>query len=270
VEALRWLDYWLKGIDNGIMDEAPIHYYIQDEPKKGSWQTSSRWPLAAQVSTLYYFGPGRSGSVASVNDGSLVTVPPVDVSASDVYKVDYTTTTGKKSRWGAVDAAHLYPDLSTHDARALTYTTPVLNSNVVVTGHPVAHLWFSTSAPDLDVFVYLEEIDSDGKSTYITEGDLRASHRKLSQAPFNNFGLPFQSHHQADQELVPAGEPFEMVFSLLPTSYRFHAGNRIRVTIAFADAGNFDTPVLDPAPTLQLLREAVHASYVEMPVHPDQ
>ncbi len=40
VEALRWFDYWLKGIDNGIMDEAPIHYYAQDRSKNGIWQTS--------------------------------------------------------------------------------------------------------------------------------------------------------------------------------------------------------------------------------------
>ena len=54
------------------------------------------------------------------------------------------------------------------------------------------------AAPDLDVFVYLEEVDRSGKSTYITEGDLRASHRKLSQAPFNNLGLPYQTHDQSD------------------------------------------------------------------------
>ncbi|MGA2504064.1 MAG: CocE/NonD family hydrolase, partial [Anaerolineales bacterium] len=70
-EALRWLDYWLKGIDNAINDEPPIHYYLQNGPKNGTWQTSNQWPLASQKSIAYYFGPGKSGSVASVNDGSL-------------------------------------------------------------------------------------------------------------------------------------------------------------------------------------------------------
>ncbi len=172
--------------------------------------------------------------------------------------MDYTTTTGTKSRWGAVDEAHAYPDMQTHDAKALTYTTPPLVTDVEVTGHPVVHLWLSTSAPDLDVFVYLEEVDGNGHSTYITEGDLRASHRKLGQAPFNNLGLPYQTHDQSDLEPIPSGEPFEMVFSLLPSSYQFHAGSRMRITVAFADAGNFDTPVLDPAPTLQLLRDSTH------------
>ena len=265
-EAVRWLDYWLKGIDNDIMDEPPIHYYVQDGPNKGTWQTSDQWPLASQKSTDYDFGTGKTGSVDSVNDGFLVTDSPVAGSAADAYTVDYSTTTGTKTRWSAVEEVHVYPDLRAHDAKALTYTTPPLATYVEVTGHPVVDLWLTTQAPDLDAFVYLEEVDSQGKSTYITEGDLRASHRKLSQAPFNVFGLPYHSHLQADQETIPAGEPFELNFSLLPTSYQFHAGSRIRITVAFADAGNFDTPVLNPAPTVTLLRDVNHPSLIQLPV----
>lgn len=266
MEALRWFDYWLKGFDNGIMDEAPIHYYVQDGPKNGTWQASDRWPLETQKMTPFYFSQGKTGSVASTNDGSLTTALPTAASASDGYTVDYTTTTGTNTRWGAVDEPHDYPDMQTHDAKALTYTTLPLEADAEVTGHPVVHLWLSTSAPDLDVFVYLEEIDGSGHSTYITEGDLRASHRKLSQSPFINLGLPFQSHNQSDLEPIPSGEPFELVFSLLPTSYQFHSGSRMRITVAFADAGNFNTPILNPVPTLQLLRESTHPSYAELPI----
>ena len=48
-----------------------------------------------------------------------------------------------------------------------------------MTGAPIMHLWLATDTPDLDLFVYLEEVDDTGKPTYITEGNLRASHRKL-------------------------------------------------------------------------------------------
>ncbi|HLO29604.1 MAG TPA: CocE/NonD family hydrolase [Anaerolineales bacterium] len=266
-EALRWLDYWLKGIDNGIMDEPPIHYYLQDGPMGGTWRTSEQWPLATQKSTSYYFGPGKSGSVGSVNDGSLTPNCPTIASAADTYTVDYTTTTGSKSRWNAVEVAHHYPDLSSNDAKALTYTTSPLEADLEVTGHPVVHLWLTTRASDLDVFVYLEEVDTSGNSTYITEGNLRASHRKLVQPPFNNLGLPYQSHFEVDQLPIPEGEPFEMVFHLLPTSFQFHTANRIRVTVAFADADNFDTPILNPVSQLQLLRDLAHLSYVELPVN---
>jgi predicted acyl esterase len=118
----------------------------------------------------------------------------------------------------------------------------------------------------LDVFAYLEEVDGDGNSTYITEGNLRASHRSPAQAPYDNLGLPYQSHFQKDMKSIPAGEPFELTFDLLPTAYHFSKGKRIRMTIAFADADNFDTPRIDPVPKIDLLRDRKHPSSVQLPV----
>jgi len=268
-EAQRWFDYWLKGIDNGIMDEPPIHYYLQDG-RRGEWRTSDAWPLHEESVSPWHFGPPASGSIASANDGTLGMTAPTDVSAADPYTVDYSTSSGTRSRWVAVEATHDYGDMAANDAKGLTYTSPILDNAVQVTGHPIVHLWLSTDAPDLDAFIYLEEVDPQGKSTYVTEGDLRASHRKLGAAPFDNLGLPYPTQLEADQEPIPVRQPFELTFALLPTSYRFHAGNRMRVTLVFADQGNFDTPVLTPAPTVQLLRDAAHPSRVELPIIPER
>jgi predicted acyl esterase len=65
---------------------------------------------------------------------------------------------------------------------------------------------------------------------------------------------------------IPAGEPVEMVFDLLPTAYIFRAGHRIRITLTCADADNFETPVLDPAPKLRLLRDKNHPSFIQLPI----
>jgi len=266
VEARRWFDYWLKGIDNGIMNEQPIHYYLMGVPKKEVWQTSNQWPLAKQKLAPFYFGGGKTGSITSINDGSLTTEAPTVQDAFDAYVVDYTTTTGKNSRWVAVDEVHDYPDMRSNDKKALTYTASPLETDLEITGYPVGLLWLATDAPDLDAFIYLEEVDRRGKSTYITEGTLRASHRKLSQAPFNNLGLPYHSHYRDDVMRISVGEPIELVFNLLPISYRFPKGSRIRITVAFADADNFETPVLNPAPRLQLLTDTNHPSFVQLPV----
>jgi putative CocE/NonD family hydrolase len=265
-EAQRWFDYWLKGIDNGIMDEPPIHYYVMRASQKEAWQTSNRWPPAKQKLTSFYFGKGKTGSVASVNDGFLITESPTARDALDSCTVNYTTTSGMHSRWTAVEEARSYPDMRTNDEKGLTFTTFPLETDVEVTGHAVAHLWLATDAPDLDVFVYLEEVDRSGKSTYITEGNLRASHRKLSRAPFNNLGLPYHSHFKSDLAPIAAWEPVDLIFSLLPTSYRFRKGNRIRIAVAFADADNFETRVLDPAPELHLLKDRSHPSFIQLPV----
>jgi putative CocE/NonD family hydrolase len=161
---------------------------------------------------------------------------------------------------------HKYPNMRTHDSKALTYTTPPLDTEITIVGHPVVHIWLNADAPDLDAFVYLEEVDGNGDSTYITEGELRASHRQLSQAPFGNFGLPWHNYFQSEVQPIPAGEPIELVFDLRPTAWQFSPGKRIRITIAFADSDNFGTPVLEPAPILQILRDMNHLSYIEMPV----
>jgi putative CocE/NonD family hydrolase len=264
-EAHRWFDYWLKGIDNGIMKEPSIYYYVMGASKKDAWRTSVQWPPANQKATRFYFGEGKTGSIASINDGFLRPDPPARKEAVDAYAVDYSTTSGKYSRWYAVNWPRNYPNMRANDEKALTYTTPPLESDMEVTGYPVVRLWCVTDAPDTDFFVYLEEVDG-SRSTYLTEGNLRASHRALSKAPFNNLGLPYHRHYKSDLTPIPAGEPIELVFDLLPTSYIFRAGNRIRITITCADADNFETPVLDPAPKLHLLRDMDHPSSIQLPI----
>jgi uncharacterized protein len=265
-EAQRWFDYWLKGIDNGIMAEPPIHYYLQGVDKQTAWRAADAWPLKQQTITRYYLGDGGTGSRVSINSGSLLSNLPAASQPYDTYTVDYSTTTGTSPHWTGLATPHKYPNMRSNDSKALTYTTPVPQQGLQVSGHPIAHLWLSTSAPDLDVFVYLEEVDQNGNSTYICEGNLRASHRALSAAPFDNFGLPWHNHFQSELQPIPTGEPIELVFDLLPTAWQFTPGRSMRITITFADAGNFDTPVLSPAPTLQLLRDSGHPSYVEIPV----
>lgn len=267
-EAQRWFDYWLKGVDNGIVDEPPIHYYVMGAPKQAAWRTAEQWPLPGTQRTRFYFAEGRSGSIASANDGLLRTEAPTDVEEADTYTVDYSTTSGVDARWSAVVKEGKYRAQRASDEKALTYTTAPLERDLEVVGHPVAHLWLTAKASDLDVFVYLEEVDAQGRVAYVAEGNLRASHRALGQAPWDNLGLPFHRSHQEDVAPIPSGEPVELVFDLLPTAKRFCQGTRIRIAVTCADADNFDTPRLDPAPNIHLLRSVAHASFVELPILP--
>ena len=91
-EAHRWFDYWLKGIDNGIMDGPPIHYYLLGVAKGDAWQTTDEWPLAGVKPTRFYLGDGRTGSVASINDGFLHVEPPGGETASDILSRPATSS----------------------------------------------------------------------------------------------------------------------------------------------------------------------------------
>lgn len=270
-EELRWYDYWLKGIDNGVMSEAPIYYYTMGEGKKSGWHSAWKWPLPEEKLTNYYFDGTKAGSVDSVNDGSLSPALPVTTAGVDEYRVDYTTTTGTATRWtaGYDVMSPVYPNtLMFNDKKGLTYTTPPLTAEVEVTGHPAVHLWVTSSARDADFFVYLEDISEARYSKYVTEGNLRASHRAISTAPYDYLGLPYHRSYAEDIADLP-DQPVELVFDLLPTSYVFGAGHRIRVTITCADKDTALTPQLDPPPTVHLYREGNHASYIVLPIIPN-
>lgn len=263
-EAHRWFDYWLKGIDNGIMEEPPIHYFVIDTPEKDSWKTAKKWPLQNERRSRFYFS-----AVDSENKGLLTTEKPQSPHTYDSYTTDYSTTSGVRSRWNSVIQDCDYPNMVLNDKKALTYTSLPLEEDLEVTGHPVVYLFISAQAADIDFFVYLEEVDNKGKSTYITEGCLRASHRTVGEAPFNNLGLPFHRSFKEDLKPLPSGEPVEIIFDLLPTSKLFRKGSRIRVSITCADSDNFKSPVLDPAPEVHILRNSIYASFIDIPIIPD-
>jgi putative CocE/NonD family hydrolase len=266
-EEMRWFDFWLKGIDNGIMAEPPITYQVMVAPGRNVWKTARQWPIPAARDVVLYFQAGRTDSVASVNDGRLVSQSPVRDSAEDAYKIDYSTTTGTTTRWdNTVGGGFGYPDLAGNDAKGLTYTTAPLKAEVEVTGHPVVRIWASAAAPDVDVFAYLEEVEPSGVSHYVTEGVLRASHRAVAEPPYDNLGLPYHRSYEADVAAPAPGEPFELRFDLEPTSTVFDKGNRIRLTIACADKDNAATPVLSPAPEITVYRDKLRPSSITLPV----
>jgi len=51
-EALLWWDHWLKGIDNGLMNEPAYRVWVQDSvrpsscnlERPGDWANESGWP----------------------------------------------------------------------------------------------------------------------------------------------------------------------------------------------------------------------------------
>ena len=260
-EILRWYDYWLKGIDNGIMDEPPILYGVKGLPREKALRWSSQWPPANSRLVAYYFSDGPSGSVDSVNDGLLGTT--ISTRGTDRYKVDYTTTSGPRSRW--TGGPPVYPDMTANDCKALTFTTAALKEDLEIAGDPVVHLWIECSANDVDFFAYLEEVEPDGRSTYITDGCLRASHRSLNKPDYNRMGLPYHRSFARDKESLPDG-PSELVFDLYPTANLFDAGHRMRLSITCADYDNNQTPQVNPVPEVTVYRDTERPSRILMPV----
>ena len=267
-ERHRWFDHWLKGVDNGIDREPPIRYFVVDAPAGSEWRNATAWPIPEAKATDYFFGAGKSGSVASVNDGQLLAAAPTDAKAMDARVIDTTATLGPSNRWAATYGGPAgYPDLAPNDAKGFTFTTAALTAPVEVIGHPIVHLWVTSSAKDVDAMAYLEDVDSTGRSTYVSEGVLRASHRKLATPPFENFGLPWSGSFKEGVARLPA-DAAELVFDMFPTAKRFKAGHRIRVTVQGADRNTHMEVHPNPPPKVAIFRDAAHPSRVVLPVVP--
>jgi len=267
-ERHRWMDRWLKNVDNGIDREPPLRYFVIDAPEASAWRTATTWPLPEAVATEFFFHGGKAGSAGSFNDGRLIRTSPGDAEASDSRVVDTTATLGPANRWAnTYGGAVGYPDLAGNDAKGFTWTTAPLDTPVELIGHPIVHLWVTSSARDFDAMVYLEDVDSTGRSSYVTEGVLRASHRKLGTPPFDNFGLPWPRSHQEDVAPLPA-EPAELVFDLHPTAKRFRTGHRIRVTLQGADRDSHRAVYPKVPPTVAVHRDRARPSRIVLPLVP--
>ena len=262
-ERLRWFDRWLKGIRNDIDREPTIRYYVIDAPEDQAWRTTSTWPIPEVGDLTMYFDEGRTGTSRSFNDGVLTDRRPSSLSAFDSARVDTTATLGSGNRWANTYGGEIgYPNLARNDAKGWTYTSQPLATALEVIGHPVVHLWITSSTRDADLFVYLEDVDSTGKSTYVTEGVLRASHRKLATPPFENFGLPWPRSYKEDVSPLPS-TPTELVFDLHPTAKRFRAGHMIRITVTGADRDAHRKVMT--VPTLTIYRDSRRPSRVVLP-----
>jgi putative CocE/NonD family hydrolase len=292
-EFMRWFDYWLKGIDNGIMREKPVHYYLmrgsntvpdsgmsvsQDEVDAEDgrrWKATKKWPPKKAKKKRYFLSGSRSGTVTSVNDGWLTTKKVRKKKASDEYSVDFSASMGSYSRWMTgygverddPPGTTFFDERTSEDEKALTYTSAPFSRDMAIVGYPVVHLWVTSNRKDGDFFVYLEEIDANGNAHYITEGMLRASHRALAEPPWKNFGLPFHpSTKKARLKKYPA-KPVELVFDLLGTATVIDEGHRLRVTITGADTPHHDRyPKGGSAPTINVFRDREYGSFIELPM----
>ena len=155
------------------------------------------------------------------------------------------------------------------DRRLLTYTSAPLTADMEVTGHPVISLEVASTHTDGAFFVYLEDVDPAGRVTYVTEGELRGIHRKISaEVPPYKLPIPYHSFRQKDSQPLVPGQVTTLRFALIPTSVLFKQGHRLRVAIAGADKGVFLRVPEQGTPVITVSRNSAQPSFIELPVIP--
>ncbi|UCC83627.1 MAG: CocE/NonD family hydrolase [Gemmatimonadota bacterium] len=253
---LEFFDTFLKAGGSGEL-ETSITYYTLGA---GEWSTTEVWPPDGFETRRWYFA----------ENGGLNDWPPVGNEGADSYTVDFEATTGVHNRWytngGAGDV--IYPDRAEEDRKLLTYTSAPMERDIEITGHPLVVLQVASTHTDGAFIVYLEDVGPDGRVTYITEGQLRAVMRKVSEQPgyYWKYG-PHRSELRADAMPLVPGEVAELSFELWGTSVLIKAGHRIRVAIAGADKDTFlRYPRDGGVPTITVQRNRVYTSYIDLPM----
>jgi predicted acyl esterase len=114
--------------------------------------------------------------------------------------------------------------------KGLGWVTPPLAKDTVIAGPSSLDLRLKSSARDTDLQVTLSEVRPDGRETYVQNGWLRASHRKLD--PRRSTALdPFPTHLERDAAWLPRRRFSLVRVPIFPVAHAFRAGSRIRVTV---------------------------------------
>jgi putative CocE/NonD family hydrolase len=160
-----------------------------------------------------------------------------------------------------------YPNREKQDKKLLTYTSLPIENNLEITGHPIIKLYMTSTHEDGAVLAYFEFIDQKGKIHYITDGQLRLIHRKISsdKPPYHQIG-PYHSFKKEDYTPLQPGNITDITFALYPTSILLPKGSRIRIAIGGADKDSFARYPEKGNPIISIARNKNYASYLEIPI----
>lgn len=256
-DILRFFDRHLRGVVDESNGTRKVRYYTLGAEK---WQSSPTWPPAEVKNQRWHLAA----------NGALSKATPEDDSGLDEYQVDFQASTGLNNRWWELGAATnetvYYTNRAAQAERLLTYLTPVFEEGFEICGAPIIHLEVACSVADCAFFVYLEDVAPNGDVYYLTEGLLRTIHRRISASPPYPVLGPYHSFRQADALPLNPGEPSELLFSLLTISAWIEAGHRLRLGLAGHDEGTFPRLPGSGEVRWQVLRNSVHASWLDLPV----
>ncbi len=223
MDQLRWFDYWLKGIDTGIMDEPPVKLEIRTGGSKGRYEFrfENEWPIARTHWTKMYLKIDREPSGdPNATEGLLVSAPQPQPA-----RLTYSASGGAPGHGSA-------------GRSGVSFETPPMEKETEITGPIVLAVWVSSTSEDMDIYATLRNLGPDGKEVFevgsqgqpvpLTKGWLRASHRKLDPER----SLPYRPYHAHDERRwLKPDEIVECQVEIWPTCIVLKKGHKLRLDI---------------------------------------
>lgn len=233
VEWLRqlhgWFDYWLYGIDSGIMREPQADVEIAP----GEWGTHRSWPLPATKPVALHLGSGSKLSLFA------------ERSARESF-VDQKTRT----------AEQLVETAPAPDPNRLAYLTPELPADVRISGTPEISLRAARDAgpsPYLTALLVDYGTDTRADGTLVATGETLCygqgipgdtgctALRRLGTAttPYKIVSrgwLDIRNRHDpARTERISPSRDYTFTWDFQPKDYRFKQGHKIGLIITSTD-----------------------------------
>ena len=197
-ETLRWHDYWLKGIDTGILEEPPIKLFVMGINR---WRFEEEWPLSRTRWTRFYLHPKGGLSTDQPGEGE-----PDSFTQPAPYK-DPTVF-------------------------CLRYSTGPLKEDMEITGPLALYLEASIDKDDTNWIADLVDVAPDGSKHLVSQGYLKAANRALDESK----SKPHQPIHPRQEAIpVPPGEALEYAIAMMPTANIFRKGHSMELIIRNQD-----------------------------------
>jgi uncharacterized protein len=177
---VRWFDYFLKGIDTGLIADAPVQLF---EIGSNRWRKFQEFPDSDAIA--YRIQSSELHRIGETDNALLEDTSPIQNPKSKIQNFNVTSAAPDilvHDPWRPVPAlgghatmpAGAY-DRSSLDCRTdiLTYTSAALSEDLHLAGEAIARLYCTADAVSFDLCVILSEVKPNGMVYNFTQGYVR-------------------------------------------------------------------------------------------------
>jgi predicted acyl esterase len=255
---MRWYDYWLKGIDNGVMDEPKVKYELRTGHEHSEVRYADDWPI-----------PGTEYTKLNLDADAMILSPSV---ITQEHSVSYSAESS------------VQPDCKDNLNSGVQFLSSPFTQDTEISGYIKLEAWVSSTSTDMEIWASLRVVSGTEVINYrnermfgyispVAQGRLRVSHRKVDEAKSTNY-RPYHTHLKSDYAPLNPGEVVKVDVEFWPMTALVPAGCQLRLDIQpFEPCGTgpfpheYDTSFRIGA-TNSLYTGPDHVSYIQLPVIP--
>jgi putative CocE/NonD family hydrolase len=270
---MAFFDYWLKGIDNGIMNEAPINMMVRTGWGGYYWQDEHEWPLARTKYTKLYLDASPSDWAG-------------DGKRNDFFKLGPAIPRAEQSR---TYNAGVEWNPETCWQHGISFVTEPMAEDTLLAGYMKLVIWVSSTTHDMELHASVRVMDENNREVHypvgvfdaagllyfpIGFGGLKVSHRKLDPA-LSTVYRPYHTHRKKDYQPLTPGEAVEAEVEIWPSTALIRKGWRLRLDVGPVSGSGIGLRIHDAADQSYQKGSAntvytgpKHPSYLQLPVIP--